>query len=84
MAGAHLLAMFELPRLSAYAQAYGRAAADELLSRLGRKLANAVGRDEKSPLPHTMRFAPGLCIAGSIVPADCSSWRRMISVEDLT
>jgi poly-beta-1,6-N-acetyl-D-glucosamine synthase len=44
MAGAHLLAMFELPRLSAYEQAYGRAAADELLGRLGNKLANAVGR----------------------------------------
>ncbi len=44
MAGAHLLAMFELPRLSAYELAYGRAAADEVLGRLGRKLANAVGR----------------------------------------
>jgi poly-beta-1,6-N-acetyl-D-glucosamine synthase len=43
-AGAHLLAIFELPRLSAYELAYGRAAADELLSRLGRKLANAIGR----------------------------------------
>jgi poly-beta-1,6-N-acetyl-D-glucosamine synthase len=44
MAGAHLLAMFELPRLSAYEQARGRAAADELLGSLGSKLANAVGR----------------------------------------
>jgi poly-beta-1,6-N-acetyl-D-glucosamine synthase len=43
-AGAHLLAMFELPRFSAYEQAYGRVAADEMLGRLGRKLANAVGR----------------------------------------
>jgi poly-beta-1,6-N-acetyl-D-glucosamine synthase len=43
-AGAHLLAMFELPRLSAFELAYGKAAADELLGRLGRKLANAVGR----------------------------------------
>jgi biofilm PGA synthesis N-glycosyltransferase PgaC len=44
MADAHLLAMFELPRLSAYELEHGRAAADEVLGRLGRKLANAVGR----------------------------------------
>jgi poly-beta-1,6-N-acetyl-D-glucosamine synthase len=42
--GTYLLAMFTLPHLSSYELEYGVDAAEELLGRLGRKLANAVGR----------------------------------------
>jgi len=42
--GTHLLAMFELPGLPTYESEHGTAAADELLRRLGGRLANAVGR----------------------------------------
>jgi poly-beta-1,6-N-acetyl-D-glucosamine synthase len=43
-AGTHLLAALELPHLPAHELEHGTAAADELLRRLGRRLANAVGR----------------------------------------
>ncbi len=43
-AGAHLLAIFELPRLQAYELEWGADAADRLLGRLARKLTGAVGR----------------------------------------
>jgi poly-beta-1,6-N-acetyl-D-glucosamine synthase len=43
-AGAHLLATLELTQLPAHELEHGMAATDELLHRLGRRLANAVGR----------------------------------------
>jgi biofilm PGA synthesis N-glycosyltransferase PgaC len=43
-AGTHLLGTFELPGLPVYELEHGRADADELLRRLGRRLADAVGR----------------------------------------
>jgi poly-beta-1,6-N-acetyl-D-glucosamine synthase len=43
-AGTHLLATLELPHLLAHELEHGVAAADELLRRLARRLANAVGR----------------------------------------
>ncbi len=43
-AGAHLLATLELTQLAAQELEHGIAAADELLHRLGSRLANAVGR----------------------------------------
>jgi len=43
-AGTHLLVTLELPHLLAHELEHGVAAADELLRRLARRLANAVGR----------------------------------------
>jgi poly-beta-1,6-N-acetyl-D-glucosamine synthase len=43
-AGRHLLATLELPHLSMHELEHGMVAADELLHRLGRRLAAAVGR----------------------------------------